>query len=66
MIGSLIGARLAYGSWPWQYWTTWTWTRAEIKYLRDVIENHHTFGVKQKHRAYRIEDGNTTFETDRP
>ena len=38
-IGSLIGMRLAYGSWPWEARKTWHWTESEIQFLRDTKED---------------------------
>jgi hypothetical protein len=46
LIVSVLGARAAYGSWPWETIKTWHWTRDEIAYLRAVQENNRYFGVK--------------------
>lgn len=38
-IGTVFGCRLAYGCWPWEAYKTWHCTKAEIAYLRAVIDN---------------------------
>lgn len=34
--GTLLGARVCYGSWPWERWKSWHETRPEIRRLLQV------------------------------